>query len=78
MYNAIFPISSDSLIMSTLLSEIEYNSLGNKEYSSKLFWMAVTVSTNADKVRGTVSPMVESSNKVLVGSVDDFLENIPV
>ena len=40
--------------------------------------MAVTVSTNADKVRGTVSPMVESNNKVLVGSVDDFLENIPV
>ena len=40
--------------------------------------MVVSVSANADKVRGTVGPMVESSNKVLVGSVDEFLENIPV
>ena len=61
-----------------LFQKLKYNSLGNKDYSRKLFWAVVTVNFNAEEVRGTVSHLVESRNKSLVGSMDESPETILV
>ena len=58
--------------------ELKYNSLGNKDYSRKLFQVVITFNVNADEVRDTVRPLVESRNKAFVGSMDEFPETIPV
>ena len=58
--------------------KLKYNNLGKKDYSRKLCWVAVTVNVNADEVKRTVSTLVDSRNKVLMGSTEEFPETIPV
>ena len=58
--------------------KLKYNSLGNKDYSRKLFWVVITVNVNADEDRGTVNPLVVSRSKALAGSMDKSPETIPV
>ena len=58
--------------------KLKYNSLGKKDYSRKLYWVAVTVNVNADEVKGTVSTLVDSRNKVLMGSTEESPETTPV
>ena len=58
--------------------KLKYYTLGNKDYSAKLFWVAVAININAGVVKGTVSPLVKTRNKTLMGSMDEFVEAIPV
>ena len=40
--------------------KLKYYTLGNKDYSRKLFWVVVAVNINAKKVKGTVSLLVNA------------------
>ena len=53
------------------LQELKQHTLGNKDHSRKLFWAALAAVTNALDVWGTVSPLVVSRSKALVGSMDE-------
>ena len=78
MIYAIFPISFDSPLCLHFFQILKYNSLGNKDYSTKLFSVIITVNVNADEDRGIVRVLVESRNKALAGAMDEFPETIPV
>ena len=52
----------------------KYNSLGKKRTIS----VVVTVNVNADEFKGTVSTLVDSRNKSLVGFIEESLETIVV
>ena len=52
----------------------KYNSLGEKRTIS----VVVTVNVNADEFKGTVSTLVDSRNKSLVGFIEESLETIVV
>ena len=58
--------------------KLKYNSLENRDYSRKLFWVVTTININAYEDRGTANSLVESRNKALVGSMDESRETIPV
>ena len=38
----------------------------------------VAVNVNAGEVKGTVSPLVKTSNRALMGSTDESAETIPI
>ena len=40
--------------------KLKYYTLGNKDYSRKLFWVAVAINVNAKEVKRTVSPLVKA------------------
>ena len=40
--------------------KLKYYTLGNKDYSRKLFWVAVAVNINAKEVKGTVSHLIKT------------------
>ena len=40
--------------------KLKYYTLGNKDYSRKLFWVAVAINVNAKEVKGTVSLLVKT------------------
>ena len=40
--------------------KLEYYTLGNKDYSRKLFWVVVAINVNAKEVKRTVSPLVKA------------------
>ena len=40
--------------------KFKYCTLGNKAYSTKLFWVVVAANFNPKKVKGTVSPLVKT------------------
>ena len=56
--------------------KLKYNSLGNKDYSRKKFWVLVTANVNADEVRGAISLLIEY--KALVGFMTESTETILV
>ena len=58
--------------------KLKYYTLGNKDYSAKLFWVAVAINVNAGVVKGTVSPLVKTRNKTLMGSMDKSVETMPI
>ena len=39
--------------------KLKYYTLGNKDYSRKLFWVAVAINVNAKEVKITVRPLVK-------------------
>ena len=44
--------------------KLKYYTLENKDYSWKLFWVVAAISVNAGEVKGTVSPLVKTRNKL--------------
>ena len=40
--------------------KLKYNTLENKDYSRKLFWVAVAANVNAKEVKDTPSPLVKT------------------
>ena len=50
--------------------KLQYYTLGNKNYSKKLFWGAVDVVVNAANVWSTVTALVVSRNKALAGFIN--------
>ena len=40
--------------------KLEYYTLGNKDYSRKLFWVVVAVNVNAKEVKGILRPLVKT------------------
>ena len=40
--------------------KVKYYTLGNKDYSRKLFWVVVAINVNAKEVKGTVSTLVKA------------------
>ena len=43
---------------------LKYYTLENKDYSRKLFWVVAAIIVNADEVKDTVTPLVETKNKL--------------
>ena len=58
------------------LEKLWYYTLGDKNYSKKLFWGAVHAAVNADGVYCTIRPLVVSRNKGLVGSIDEAMKTL--
>ena len=42
--------------------KLKYYTLGNKDYSKKLFAVVIAINGNAKNVKGTVSPLVKARN----------------
>ena len=42
--------------------KLKYYTLGNKDYSRKLFAVVIAINGNAKEVKGTVSPVVKARN----------------
>ena len=40
--------------------KLKYYTFGKKDYSRKLFWVAVAINVNAKKVKGTVISLVKT------------------
>ena len=40
--------------------KLKYYTLGNKDFSRKLFWVAVAINVNTKEVKSTVSPLVKA------------------
>ena len=47
-----------------VFQKMRYYALENKDYSRKLFWVVAAISVNACEVKGTVSPLVKTRNKL--------------
>ena len=57
---------------------LKYYTLVNKDYFRKLFGVVVAVNVNTREIKGTVSPLVKTRNKALMGSTDESAETIPI
>ena len=57
--------------------KLKYYTLENKDYSRKLFWVAVAINVNAGEVKGTASALdSEDQEQTLMGSIDESAEII--